>query len=136
MKCFGSLIPAIGAVLLLTAPLVTAQTKAKENPGFSGSDLFREHCASCHGLDGHGHGPATEALKTPPTDLTMMVKQNNGKFDPKYVRRVIQGDKSVAAHGSREMPSWGTAFKSAAVNQAGVDARINALVDYLQTIQR
>jgi len=137
-RSFGSL---IGAALVLSTPIVVAQDKAKESPApaaqaMTGADLFREFCASCHGADGRGVGPATDALRTRPNDLTMIVKQNNGKYDAKAIKRVIQGDKSVTAHGSREMPVWGTAFRSQTVNQAEVDRRLNLLVDYIRGIQR
>ena len=128
----------LGIGLFIATPMILAQTKAKDIPpdNATGADLYRQYCASCHGADGHGHGPATEALKTPPTDLTMIAKQNNGKFDAKAIKRVIQGEKHVAAHGSSEMPSWGTSFRSATGNQAAADARINLLVTYIQSIQR
>jgi mono/diheme cytochrome c family protein len=120
--------------------MVVAQDKAKEAPvaatnATSGADLYRDYCASCHGLDGRGRGPATEALRTPPNDLTMIAKQNNGKYDTRYIRHVIQGDKSVTAHGSREMPSWGTKFRSM-TTQADTDRRLTLLVEYIHTIQR
>jgi putative copper export protein/mono/diheme cytochrome c family protein len=36
----------------------------------SGRRLFLEHCVACHGLAGHGDGPAAAALKPAPADLT------------------------------------------------------------------
>ena len=35
-----------------------------------GQDLYRVHCQSCHGLGGHGDGPAGAALPRRPADLT------------------------------------------------------------------
>jgi putative copper export protein/mono/diheme cytochrome c family protein len=35
-----------------------------------GAALYPQHCASCHGPDGHGDGPAAAALAIPPADLT------------------------------------------------------------------
>jgi putative copper resistance protein D len=35
-----------------------------------GQSLFTTHCASCHGPEGRGDGPAGELLKTVPADLT------------------------------------------------------------------
>ena len=35
----------------------------------SGAALYREHCASCHGLGGAGDGPAGVRLPRPPADL-------------------------------------------------------------------
>ena len=36
----------------------------------AGSSLFAQHCASCHGAQGRGDGPAAEELTPPPPDLT------------------------------------------------------------------
>jgi mono/diheme cytochrome c family protein len=140
-KYFRSLISLLGAALILATPLVVAQDKTKEAPATttnasSGADLYLDHCASCHGADGHGVGPATDALKTRPNDLTMIAKQNNGKYDTRYLKHVIQGDKNVTAHGSREMPSWGTKFRSMNASPSEVDKRLNLLVEYIHTIQR
>ena len=35
-----------------------------------GAVLYRENCASCHGLDGRGDGPAAAGLAPPPVDFT------------------------------------------------------------------
>jgi mono/diheme cytochrome c family protein len=139
---FRSLIIATGATLLLATPMVIAQTKViKEVPAHTtsavtGDELYREFCAVCHGVDARGHGPAADALKTNPTDLTTIAKRNNGKYDALYVKGVIQGEKGVPAHGSKEMPSWGTTFRSISANDLVVDTRITNLVDYIRHMQR
>lgn len=51
-----------GSLLFLTAGLATAAE-------LSGSDLYRLHCASCHGTTGRGDGPDTAIFATPPPDL-------------------------------------------------------------------
>ncbi len=35
-----------------------------------GATLYPQHCASCHGADGRGDGPAAKGLRIPPADLT------------------------------------------------------------------
>lgn len=35
-----------------------------------GMDLFRRHCAACHGDAGHGNGPRSTGLSPPPANLT------------------------------------------------------------------
>ncbi len=35
-----------------------------------GQEIFRTHCAQCHGDAGHGDGPAAAGLRPPPTNLT------------------------------------------------------------------
>ena len=69
---------ACGAALCLRVVLVDAYpTSYLANPAPSGQAvvqqgeaLFRTHCASCHGSEGRGDGPAAPALDGPPADLT------------------------------------------------------------------
>ncbi len=35
-----------------------------------GAALYPQHCASCHGAEGRGDGPAAKGLRIPPADLT------------------------------------------------------------------
>jgi hypothetical protein len=50
-----------------------------------------------------------ESRKRPPADLTVLAKRNNGKFPEDYVKKVLMRDVNLPAHGSAEMPVWGTA---------------------------
>ena len=75
-----------------------------------GPDLYRLYCATCHGRDGKGNGPATAALKVPPPDLTALARQRSGVFSAGGVEAVIRGGTAVTAHGSDEMPVWGQIF--------------------------
>ena len=121
---------------------VFAQTKqvkmepAKSTNAWKGDDLYREFCAVCHGADGRGNGPASDALRVTASDLTLITRQNNGKFPGLHVQHVISGDDAVAAHGSHDMPTWGDTFKSISANGTFAEMRVNALVEYLQKIQR
>ncbi|MBZ5572099.1 MAG: cytochrome c [Acidobacteriia bacterium] len=45
----------------------------------SGQQMYSAYCAVCHGNDGKGGGPAAEALKVPPPDLTVLARKNGGK---------------------------------------------------------
>src|ERR1035441_6083333 len=46
----------------------------------SGKGMYDAYCASCHGLDGKGDGPAAPALKMPTTNLTTLAVNNKGVF--------------------------------------------------------
>jgi mono/diheme cytochrome c family protein len=109
---------------------------------------FRRYCAQCHGMDGTGDGPVAPALKKKPANLTLLSKNNGGVFPEEEVRDFINGTKTSAAHGSREMPIWGDAFRmrtasegggkamgSVGLTQAQVNAKINGLVSYVKSIQ-
>lgn len=100
-----------------------------------GPDLFRAYCASCHGLDAKGHGPAAASLKAKVPDLTVLAKNNGGKFPNVRVRRTITGEDVIASHGSREMPIWGPIFHQIEEDVDRGNVRLENLVNYLESIQ-
>jgi len=100
-----------------------------------GPDLFRAYCASCHGVDARGHGPAAAALKTKVPDLTLLSKNNRGVFPDKRVRTAIMGDELPPSHGSRLMPVWGPIFHQIEWDVDRGNVRLENLVKYLESIQ-
>jgi mono/diheme cytochrome c family protein len=100
-----------------------------------GPDLFRAYCASCHGKDGKGNGPVAAALKATVPDLTVIAKNNRGKFPEARVRRIIVGEGMIASHGSREMPVWGPIFHQVEEDVDRGPVRVENLVKYLESIQ-
>jgi len=104
------------------------------NPA-SGKEMFKTYCASCHGENGKGDGPAASALKTMPADLTMLAKNNGGKFPADKVASILRGQ-GVTAHGSKEMPVWGPVFwQMSHGHESEVQQRIANLTHYLESIQ-
>jgi mono/diheme cytochrome c family protein len=103
----------------------------------SGQDMYRSFCASCHGTDGKGNGPAAAALKKAPADLTLLSKKNGGKFPAERVRAYVEGTdaKTIEAHGSREMPIWGDVFRQIADDPGAVRYRLFTLSSYLESLQ-
>jgi mono/diheme cytochrome c family protein len=127
-----------GGVLAIV-PVTALAQPAKTSPAetrTAGQRLYIEHCASCHGSAGRGDGPAADSLRRAPSDLTRFSRDNGGVFPSEKTRRVIDG-RGVAAHGSVEMPVWGSVFKATSPNGSGrsVQDRINAIVAYLESIQ-
>jgi len=98
--------------------------------------MYMAYCASCHGADGKGNGPAAAALKTQPTDLTQISAKNGGTFPDVHIAQIIKGDSSTAAHGSKEMPVWGPMFLEMGHDTAQVQLRIRNLTKYLASIQQ
>jgi mono/diheme cytochrome c family protein len=107
------------------------------NPA-SGKEMYTSYCASCHGTDGKGDGPAASALKTQPANLTLLAKQNGGKFPDAKVQQAIKGDPNMpSAHGSKVMPVWGPTFWMLGQrNEAQVQLRIRNLTSYIASLQQ
>ena len=102
----------------------------------SGKEMYVNYCAVCHGAEGKGNGPAADALKTPPVDLTALTKNNGGTYPALKVDSAIRGDAQVSAHGSKEMPIWGKLFRTiSGGHQSEVDQRVANLVSYIKTLQ-
>ena len=102
-----------------------------------GPELYRAHCAACHGSDGKGGGPVAPTLKTKPADLTVIAKNSCGKFPEARVRKIISGDEpSLLSHGSREMPVWGPIFRQIEEDRDFGNVRLQNLFKYLESIQQ
>lgn len=102
----------------------------------SGKQMFSSYCAPCHGMDARGHGPVAPALKTAPTDLTALAKNNNGKFPDTHIVSVLQNGSTLPAHGTAEMPVWGPILgKMNVTNPQDKTLRISNLSRYLETLQ-
>lgn len=101
----------------------------------SGAEMFDTYCAVCHGKDGKGNGPAASEFKTPPTNLTLLSSTHQGKFPDAYVAQVLEnGVAEAKAHGSKDMPVWGPAFRSLG-DAAQMKLRIYNLTKYLESMQ-
>ncbi|MGI9464902.1 MAG: c-type cytochrome, partial [Aestuariivirgaceae bacterium] len=105
------------------------------------------YCAACHGRKGIGDGPVAKHLTATPANLTMLKKNNGGKFPEDVAHMIIDGRKEVMGHGTRDMPIWGNWFKfvARAVDVEGTDnetaeiivaLRIQGLIEYMKTIQQ
>lgn len=97
--------------------------------------LYREYCAVCHDRAGKGDGPAADALKMPPADLTTLAASHGGKFPSPALGVTIQGEQTVAAHGTRDMPVWGPVFRQMSANERQGELRVANLVKFIETIQ-
>lgn len=98
----------------------------------SGKAEYQSSCAACHGMNGKGDGPLSGELRTTPSDLTLLAKNNGGVFPAKVLYEIIDGRKTIRAHGSYEMPVWGNVFSR---EPKFAQTRILAIVDYLKIIQ-
>ncbi|HUB35068.1 MAG TPA: cytochrome c [Bryobacteraceae bacterium] len=130
------LLVSLSAAGMLMAQKIKLVPPARTS-GANGKQMFMNYCASCHGEDAKGNGPAASALKTAPTDLTLLAAHHNGVFPAEHVSRYISGADVVPAHGTRDMPVWGDVFKTmqSSGDTAMVDIRVNVLTEYLKSVQ-
>lgn len=127
--------------LTLAAGLTLAGPVQAQDPE-RGAEHFRLNCATCHGIDGTGHGPMAGVLVIKPADLTRLSAANGGKFPTRRVVRRIDGRDPLVSHGS-PMPIFGQYFQGRDVAIKAPDGQpiltsepIADLVAYLETIQK
>jgi len=102
----------------------------------SGKEIFLKYCASCHGVDASGNGPAAVSLKPPPSDLTTLARRYDGKFPYGYVGALVKFGKNLVAHGSDDMPVWGSRFKDLdPIKDPTGQQHVDDLVAYLDSLQ-
>lgn len=141
---------AISGIIVVSAIVGFSAYASAQNVDI-GKTEYQASCASCHGLDAKGDGPVSKVLMTRTPDLTALAKKNKGVFPLNSVYRIIDGRDPIASHGTREMPVWGYRFvppehyrlkladdyiySSPVSPEAVVQARILAVIDYLNRIQ-
>jgi mono/diheme cytochrome c family protein len=136
-----SIFPIVGLMICLAIVGVSQQKEIRHVPvkatsPASGPEMYTTYCAVCHGIDGKGRGPAADALKVPPPDLTMLAKKNGGTYPSDHVRNAIEGDLRLAAHGSKEMPVWGSLFwQMSQGHSSEVQLRVTNLNRYIESLQ-
>jgi mono/diheme cytochrome c family protein len=119
----------------LAAGTANAQDRAEAD--------YINYCAACHGVDGTGNGPMASAMKTKPTDLTLLAKNSSGTFPYVKLVRIIDGSLetgSLRSHSSHEMPVWGNVFRRDASTDdnsyVAAQARIMNIVTYISAKQK
>jgi mono/diheme cytochrome c family protein len=101
----------------------------------NGKQMYASYCAQCHGLNGKGNGPVASSMKTPPPDLTLLSKNNGGKFPGAHVSTVIESG-TIASHGTSAMPVWGPVLGNMdGGNALTKQLRITNLTHYLESMQ-
>jgi mono/diheme cytochrome c family protein len=120
----------------LDQPKTIQHVSIKPTSSASGKEMFTSYCAVCHGTEGKGDGPAASALKVAPADLTVLSKNDGGKYPAMKVSSAIRGTANLPAHGSEEMPMWGDLFRSISNGHEGeVQQRVGNLTRYIETLQ-
>lgn len=133
LRLLAMLVPA----LVIMSPAVTAEP---EQPDYDGTALYLNNCANCHGIYGEGDGIVAPTLSTVLLDLRYLSARNDTTFPRDFVTDIIDGRATRAAHGPEGMPVWAAEFSRQEgfdeQAEARVEAKISALVDFLEQIQR
>ena len=122
---------ALTCVLLLPATGF-AEPAGAELESYTGEQLYRRFCASCHGASGIGDGVVAEALQVDVPDLTLLARRNRDRYPAARVSEIIDGRVVLGAHGTRAMPVWGQEFWIECTTRTTIER----LVNYLRTLQR
>ena len=129
----------VGSILLLGVALAMARPAlAAGNDVADGHRYFLRYCASCHGTDGLGDGPASKSLTTPPTNLRKLGDKYGVPLPAHKIAELIDGRDTTRAHGSREMPVWGEKLYEVGAGERGeygIGEVIGKIIAYLDTIQ-
>jgi mono/diheme cytochrome c family protein len=119
------------AALILATLMLDACDREPTYPS-NAAAAYARYCASCHGATGGGDGPAAAALVPPPTNLT------RSTLDLADLMRVIDGRRTVRAHGTGTMPVWGFVFEAEDENsdRRHRDAlrRVQGLAEYVRAL--
>ena len=67
-------------------------------------------------------------------NLTLLSKKNDGVFPTEVQYRIIDGRRTIRAHGTYDMPVWGFVFQKSGAEDV-IKQRISGLIDYLKSIQ-
>lgn len=107
---------------------------------YAGNELYAGSCSACHGIYADGTGPAAAAIPQTIPDLRLLAARNGGVFPREQVTRIVDGRDILNVHASGTMPSWGREFEltergTSEKAQRRVQAKIDAIVDYLEEIQ-
>ena len=126
---------------LSSAALILAGGAALAQDTSAGVALYQQHCATCHGIEGTGHGPMAGVMVIKPADLTVLTTGNGGVFPTERVVKRIDGRDALVSHGS-PMPVYGYFFegKDVAVKAPSGQPILTSqpivdLLAYLQSLQ-
>jgi mono/diheme cytochrome c family protein len=125
MRAHGFPILCVALVALGCAP------RREHEP--AGAELYHRYCASCHGTNGAGDGPAARWLEPRPANL------RQSTLDLAALVERIDGRREVPGHGSSDMPVWGKVFSEMLVTEPKERAitrlRVQAIAEHVRSLR-
>ena len=132
---------AAAAIVLVAANAQQQIVKINSISGISVSDgkqMLVNSCAPCHGVNGQGNGPVASSLKQRPADLTILSRDNGGKFPYVHIHAILEFGATNPAHGTSLMPVWRPIFSQVdpeTTQNADRLLRMNNVIRYVASIQ-
>jgi mono/diheme cytochrome c family protein len=125
-------------ILYANHPQEDVRISVRQTPPGNGKLMFANYCASCHGVYGRGDGPVAVQLSERPANLSVLTRNNGGKFPSEHVMSVIQFGTAKPLRGAREMPVWGPILAEmdpAYAGQTREMVRIVSLDQFVESLQ-
>jgi mono/diheme cytochrome c family protein len=127
---------ALRDVKIVVVPVQTIRT-------MDGAALYDAYCASCHGKDLKGHGPAWHFTGTPPVDLTTAsAGRDTDTARALHIAATIRAHRTAwptrREQKALNMPDWVSLFHSLATengSEAAETTRIYNLANYIASVQ-
>lgn len=136
LACIATLGACSAGLMPAKSPVPTLNLASVER----GQVIFAKECSACHGANADGAGAASLGLGMTPPDLTELTTRNDGTFPRAFVQRFVLG-KIEKEDPDAAMPEFGTvglehaALKGSKAGEVSA-TDMNALLDYLQTLQK
>lgn len=93
----------IGLIAVFALNIFIPANAAEKGDPAKGKEVFAGKCSPCHGLTGHGDGPAAASLQPKPRNLSD-AKYVSALTDEHIFKTVSEGGAAVGK--SPAMPSW------------------------------
>lgn len=128
---------AMTALIVVLSSIAGAfEVRAEETPDHR---VYLKYCSACHGPTAQGDGVVSQLMRPKPTDLTQIAKRHGGEFPTLTVIQVIDGRKSVRAHGDPDMPVWGELLRAPVGGVVGAEpparGTVMQITEYLRSVQ-
>ena len=127
-------------LMLVALALYGSAAWSADYVAMSGKDLYQRFCASCHGAEGRGDGPAAASFKVEVPDLTLIAHRAGTAYPRERVIRIIDGRYILGAHGSRTMPVWGEELSRLEIGNPDAERAtrvvIDRIADYVGQLQK